>query len=276
MRRMLVIPWVVLCVCWGSGTALAIGTDLTLANHDPFDACGGITPGGTSLLDLERIPIESADYWRVMFATFAQYPAGDQGQTWRYQSGLAYSNLFTLDGELLVDWYKAFDRADDGSCQHGAEIVAYYDFGPDDPVLLSFDWISLFTETGGSGADTDRVDGDEDLDPAYYTTGDVPWTPDGYVLDPDHDLVFTDAPQDEHVEAAAWDGSVEFYTFLAGYSLPYFENNVLYQDIVLFDGFRWGYQGSCQEVIRPIPAPGAFLLVSIGACLIVRLRRRGI
>jgi len=259
----------------GSSAALAIGTDLTVANHGPFDSCEGITPGGTSLLDLVLIRMESSDYWQIMFATFAQYPVGDDGRIWNYQSGLSYAGLSTLDGELLVDWYKAVDREDGEFCRHGAEIVVYYDLGLFDPPL-SFDWISLYTETGDAGADTNRVDGDEDLDPAYYTEGDAPWTPDGYAIDPDHDLVFTDAPSDPHDEDSSWSGSVEFCTFLAGYGQPYYEGNVLYQDIVLFDGFRWGYVGSCTEVIRQVPAPGALLLTGIGVCLFSRLRRRAV
>lgn len=262
------------CLLLSPITAKAINTFFNPAsypaNYQPFDECTGVTPGGTWLLDLWAIDIGDPISVTALGAMHDQYSVGDDGQTWRYYLGDS-----TLNGDLIIDWYKAFDRhgIEDSSefCKHGAEIALYYDIDDDLDPPLTFDWISLYTEQGGSGSDFFRVDGKGDSNPAYYPPGYGPWTPPGYVINPAlGDLIFTDGPWDRHWEVQAWSGGVEFYTFLAGYSNIYTEDSKKYQDIVLFDGLLWGYEGKCVVV----PAPGALILGSVGVGLVGWLRRR--
>ncbi|MCC6695380.1 MAG: PEP-CTERM sorting domain-containing protein [Candidatus Hydrogenedentes bacterium] len=293
-RKFIHLFVVAFCVLGWSGTAKADmvaldtgGSDLTVQvetdNYLPFDPCeGGLTSGGTWLLDLEYFhPDESDEIWVDLdWSLTDQYesyvdegdpddPNDDRTINWNYELA-----PLALGGILTIDWYQAVDDEAGSICFHGAEIVAYYDRA-DGEDALNLDWIQLYNEFGGSVFSPYEytVDGNVpgDTDPAYYQPGDGPWIPDGYTLTGDYgDMVWTDGPYDSHLEANSWAGGVEFYIVLASYGDPYEMSDEWFRDITVYDGVYWGYVGVC------VPEPATVVLLGLGLASIgiPRLRKR--
>jgi hypothetical protein len=257
-------------------SSYAINFWLNPDNYDPDDDCGGITAGGTWLVDLVPLEVGSGDPNRItaLDAMKKQYKIGDKGQTFCYDFGNS-----SLGGDILIDWYKAFDRHIETTCLHGAEIVLYYDANDKDPdpPHSTYKWISLFSEEGDSGSRQFHVDAlepggvPEDKDPAYYTEkeleNDSYWVPSGYIMSLDHDFIFSDGPSDPHLEITPWCGGITFYTFLTGYSDIYTQNGTDYQDIILYDALKWGYIGVC------VPEPATIALLTLGSLALLRKHR---
>ncbi|HIJ66254.1 MAG TPA: PEP-CTERM sorting domain-containing protein [Candidatus Hydrogenedentes bacterium] len=262
------------CVVLGAAASadlvsIPTGTDFTITmqndNYVPHDDCeGGLTPGGTDLMAITYLAPSndwSSDILGALWGQYGSYESGGETIWWNYET--AGDNL---GGTLTIDWYKAFDNEIGSICLHGAEIVAYYDLGADDPDGL--DWIQVYVESGGAVHTPGyTVDGTGDDNPAYYAPGWGPWFPGGYTPGT-HDMTWSDRPQDPHPEADPWAGSVEFYLFLADYGDVYDSGGASMRDITIYDGFRWGYVGECI-----VPEPSTILLLALGGFgLLIRRR----
>lgn len=243
MTRPVVVFLAGVCVLLVPKSAEAFTLWLNTDNYRPYDECnGGITPGGTRLSDLDYLPADCYDI--VVTQLEDQYPGFDYD----------ISDV-PLQGDMTVDWYKAFDREYGAVCRHGAEITAHYDQDDDDPPV-SLDWIQLYTEHGGSGNDWFEVDGTEDGKPFYFTDYD---DPNDYIHVPNPGgLVFGDTPYDSHDEAQQWSGGVEFYLLLA---------SMEGSSITIYDGIIWGYDGEC------VPEPSSLMLLALGGLVALRRRR---
>lgn len=249
-----------------TGTSFSI--NLNSGNYRPSDPCGGVTPGETSLLDLQYLPRQNAFTNDFLAALYTQHSVDTSNEEYTliYQYSVAEASLA---GTLLIDWYKAFDEHSSAYCYHGAEIVAYYDYAPGEETL-GLDWVQLYDESGGSvhSPYDYTVDGFGDQSPAYYEPGLYPWTPAGYTLQSERDMAWSDRPHDRHLEEEAWSGSVEFYLFLAAFGDIYPDpnsRNVFYRNVTIYDGIVWGYYGYCYLVPEPATA-GLFLIGLVGVC----------
>ena len=258
------------CESFADTVTIDTGTSFNLTynsgNYDPYEPCLGITPGGTWLNPLEYLPREN-DYTNdLLAALYGQYGVNTSNEDYTliYQYSVADSSL---TGTMLIDWYQAVDEHSGQHCYHGAEIVAYYDYGEGEEDL-GLDWVQLYDEFGGSVVSPYdfTVDGSHDQSPAYYAPGYGPWTPSGYSLDPNHDMTWSDGPYDRHEETKPWMGGVEFYMFLASFGDMYPDpnsNSVFYQDVTIYDGIVWGYFGDCYIVPEPATV-GLFCLGLLG------------
>lgn len=266
-----VVAALALCAQSAPASIIPTGTTLTIelndANYDPSDDCeGGITPGGTWLDPLAALSPNNAYTSSIVGALNEQFGTNTDDPAFTIEYEYTVSPI-SLAGTLLIDWYVALDDEYGATCWHGAEIVAYYDLGPDED-LYNLDWIQVYDESGDAEASGYEytVDGLEDGNPAYYTPGENPWSPAGYTLDTTHDMTWTDGPGDPHPESDQWIGGVEFYMFLAGFGDPYPDLEdplVLHQDVIIFDGILWGYDGICTIV----PEPGTLGLMALGLAM---------
>ena len=263
-------------------------------NWDPLDECGGVTYGATSL----SLPgfLDSSTDTGITDGLNSQYKTDLVNWGDGVWETLVYDYSYSstdLTGTFLIDWYKAFDEHGydkEGAyrCYHGAEIVAFYDYGAGED-QLNLNWIQLYTETGGSMHHPPYhhvVDGSGDLDPAYYPPVYGPWYPSYYEGEGEGesegegvgegegeiDMAWSDRPHDSHVEENAWSGSVEFSVFLASYGDIYLdpEGSYYHQEITIYDGITWGYTGFCQEIAEPT----SILLLGIGIVGIIKRRNR--
>lgn len=233
------------------------------ASYDPYEPCDGPTPGGTWLTPLSYLSPRNSYTNDLISALYGQYTVNtaDPNFTLIYQYSAASQSL---SGTMLIDWYHAVDDHIGSRCYHGADLVAYYDYGQGEG-NLGLDWIQLYDESGGSVISPYEytVDGAHDQSPAYYAPGYGPWTPPGYTLTSGHNMTWTDGPYDSHIETTAWAGEVEFYMFLASFGSLRPDpnsNSVFYQDVTIYDGVVWGYTGECIVV----PEPATLALVCIG------------
>lgn len=240
-------------------TGRALTVEITGENVQKHATCnGGLTPGGTDLFDIGTISFVGGggSTQDILSALGNQYPVDESGMAWAYSAASS-----ELGGNLIVDWYKAYDREQGSYCRHGAQLSLHYNRFDGDPLDLR--WIQVYTETGDAGSHVNEVDGKGDLSPGYFNPSD---DPNRYVYVHDTGgLLFGDTPGDPHLESRPFNGSVAFTAFLAS-----FDNN----NVTIYEGITWGYQFTC------VPEPGtyglfggAFLLVVVVA--VRRLRRKG-
>jgi hypothetical protein len=282
-RAILLTTAIAMALCVGAFAdtlPIETGTSFNLvvndANYVFFDPCVGVTPGGTSISPLEYLPRQNEYTDDMLAALYSQYGIDTSNDDYTIVYQYSVSDI-SLTGTMLIDWYQAVDDHAAQYCYHGAEIVAYYDYGSGEDTL-GLDWVQVYDETGDSSVSPYEytVDGAHDQSPAYYAPGYGPWTPPGYTLASGHDMTWTDGPYDRHVETQAWAGGVEFYMFLASFSDIYADpdsTSIYYQDVTIYDGIVWGYSGIC--VVVPEPATLGMVSLGLAGFLLRRLRREG-
>lgn len=274
--RLVAVTWLLLSMltaAYADWTKIETDTTFHLflngTNYSPNARCrGGQTAGGTHLNPLGYLDLVGEDS-DTLSALGAQRPdnAEDPAAAMLYHYSSAEQNL---TGNMYVDWYKAFDRESGPECQHGADIVAYYDYGASTESALGLTWIQLYYEEGGSvhrpGLTVDAPYSRHT--PAYYPPGTGPWTPPNYTLKPGHNLTWSDGPEDPHPERENWAGGIDFYVYLAGFGTPTYdyEAMVWVREITLYDGFTWGYDGICA------PEPSTFWMLALGITFIITRR----
>ena len=245
-------------------------------NYSANAVCNGhLTPGGTQLEPLGYLGLQSETGDTLSALRWHRSDNGeDPAAALLYSYSVAEANL---TGNLYIDWYKAFDREVGAQCLHGADIVAYYDYGSAEERALGLTWIQLYEEAGDTATASGLVvDGVSDKTPAYYPPGYVPWKPPDYTFQAGHDLTWTDGPQDPHWERSSWQGSADFSVYLASFATPSYdaEAMVWVQQITLYDGVAWGYDGVC----TPEPSTACLFALGLAAlafrCRILATRRR--
>ena len=265
---------------YGTTTSIPTGTSFTLnlnnQNYTPSATCkGGLTPGGTTLQPLVYLPPQNSQTQNIENALNAQRAGTElNGHPLFYNYSVATSSL---TGTMTIDYYKAADFEVGPTCVHGAAIVAYYDGA--DWSSLGLNWVQVFTETGGAvnSPYAYTVDGSSSATPAYYPPGTR--SPDAtYTLQSGHDGTFTDFPRRPHVEAQTWSGGWTGYLFLASFGQinkvvtnpdPLASSYYYTQDVVIYDGVQWGWDGKCT------PEPVTLLAVGLAlAGLVPYVRRR--
>ena len=244
-----------LALAMSTAQALTIEANTSTTNWLYFDPCeGGLTSGGTWLIDYgmpgqklyEPLLGNETVNWGPNVTSYIQDSLESTYSGWDY----VYADE-TLQGTLWIDWYKAVDMENAARCRHGAQISTHY-IAASGEAGLNLDWIQLYTESGGSGTDRYKVDGNEagDTSPAYFTATDVR---SDYIYVPNPGgLIFGDSPYDSHLESLAWSGGVEFTLLLASFDT---DNS----RITIYDGINWGYQGECV-----VPEPLSVSMMGIG------------
>jgi hypothetical protein len=181
-----------------------------------------------------------------------------------------------LHGHVDIDWYEAVDTEDGGTCYHGADIVGYYTYGDGDAALLAgvtLQWAQLARSEGGAirpwSSSDNHVDNGGDLNSArYYGPDEVPLEPDGYEFDINMDATWSDLPRRGHPEDTTWWGGAHYETLLLGYGSIVKGT----QRVIIYDGFSWGWEGTCGVV----PEPATMLMLGClgGGMVAVRKLRR--
>lgn len=283
MRKVDCVLFITLILVWAGGYSNAETVNIetnsnfrlqwNLSNYNSTENCEGhITDGRTFVKPIEYFSSANDAMFDVYDALGKQY-AHDEINDLYFEYEVVPNHLM---GTMTVDWYKAFDRESGADCLHGAEIVAWYDYpeiGPDE-VPLNLTWIQIYHELYGSAHSSFpyMVDGSGDENPAYYVAGATPWIPDGYTLPGNHDLVWSDSPQDPHPESKDWFGEADFYVMLAGFSAPYTRDDRQYVKVSLYDGVKWGYDGSCYPNVN-VPEPTTATLLCFALISLVVHRK---
>lgn len=252
----------------GTSFEIYLNTD----NFDPVAYCHGSTPGATWLRPIEYLSYGSPEMSAVTQALWAQYSVyyeyvGDPNEPrppdwppWLgWPPAWTYANNFhltgqTLPGTLVIDSYGAVDEETDGMCTHGAGISVSFDY-TGDPLFFDAEFFRrMGLQLGWITVAADWADHPDSITSAASF---VPWSSSMYPTNPS-----VTHPDDEPF---AYDGV--YYTVLAGTTDWYyfFQDRypfLLYRDIVIYEGFVWGYEAQC---IVPEPASGLLLMLGVGA-----------
>ena len=251
-------------------------THASIAYTDPldtehfrwYDACDGVTDGGTTAKEITYISPLDFNFdpysWILIDALEKRY--GESG--WTFDFGQR------LGGDITISHYKAYDvhydydeehkkfYTQDGSyCEHGIQMCAYYE-RVDDVDPLNLDWIQVFTASynkDGYPAGipvVDPVPSGDDGKP-YYFSDDMDRTQYYYGTPPEEaDTFFGDQPHAGHLEADPFSVEVSFSLFLT--SVDPLDSKHIY----IHDGLWWGYEGIC------VPEPLSIVLLGSGFFLI--------
>ncbi len=166
------------------------------------------------------------------------------------------------------EWGNPIPERLSGHCSHGAELMMWYEEGPDDPDIpddQSFHWIQRFFDWGGycgyTEAPHDVIDctqGPYYLDPAEEASAVTNGHPYSYYLDaPQAGCIFhgDSCPGDHCPGPCNWGADV--WTYIAFGTIGASGTGTM----TVYEGISWGFTANCV----PVPEPSALLICGMGA-----------